>query len=39
MSDDKTILKIGDIVKIDFGVHVDHYPVVIAHTIQVGLES
>ncbi len=39
LSDDKTEVKTGDLVKVDFGVHVDNFPVVIAHSFTVGLEK
>lgn len=35
LSDDNTILKEGDLVKIDLGVHVDNYPVMVAHTVEI----
>lgn len=39
LSDDKTEIKSGDLIKIEFGVHVDHFPAVIGHSFTVGLEK
>lgn len=34
--DCKVKLQKGDLVKIDFGVHIDNYPVMLTHTIVIG---
>lgn len=36
VSEDKTVLKQGDLVKIDFGVHIDGFIVQIAHSVICG---
>lgn len=36
MSDNDTILKTGDVVKIDMGAHVDGFIAVVGHTVVVG---
>jgi len=39
LSEDKTVLADGDMVKIDLGVHVDGYVAVVAHTYLLGSEK
>lgn len=39
LKDESVRLAAGDLVKIDFGVHIDGFPVLIAHTVLVGGKS
>jgi len=38
-SDDKTVIKNGDLVKIELGAHVDGFPAIIAYTVIVLLDQ